>query len=226
MFKGSDSRKNLELTFGTFTEEIRNLEGKEVMLKNEAVKIKLYGLFDLCALNCIVGKQNHSASFPCAWTNVSKEHLQSENHTGNDHTEKDCKDVRFLSIQEYETNLTHHLVRQEGKSVSKSGKEAGSIIATNLCPLKDMSTYIPPLLNACCNGVGKRCVERTHQTCEKKDENERGNETVDVHHKKTQDKIIEMYDEVEDLEAQIPQSAVFCFHSPGTIGWISHHLGW
>ena len=111
-----------------------------MMLKNEAVKIKLYGLFDLCALNCIVGKQNHSASFPCAWTNVSKEHLQSENHTGNDHTEKDCKDVRFLSIQEYETNLTHHLVRQEGKSVSKSGKEAGSII-------------------------GKRCVERTHQTC-------------------------------------------------------------
>ena len=49
MFKGSDSRKNLELTFGTFTEEIRKLEGKEVMLKNEAVKIKLYGLFDLCA---------------------------------------------------------------------------------------------------------------------------------------------------------------------------------
>ena len=144
MFKGSDSRKNLELTFGTFTEEIRKLEGKEVMLKNEAVKIKLYGLFDLCALNCIVGKQNHSASFPCAWTNVSKEHLQSENHTGNDHTEKDCKDVRFLSIQEYETNLTHHLVRQEGKSVSKSGKEARSIIATNLCPLKDMSRYIPP----------------------------------------------------------------------------------
>ena len=78
---------------------------------------------------------------------VSKEHLQSENHTGNDHTEKDCKDVRFLSIQEYETNLTHHLVRQEGKSVSKSGKEAGSIIATNLCPLKDMSRYIPPLMH-------------------------------------------------------------------------------
>ena len=147
MFKGSDSRKNLELTFGTFTEDIRKLEGKEVMLKNEAVKIKLYGIFDLCALNCIVGKQNHSASFPCAWTNVSKEHLQSENHTGNDHTEKDCKDVRFLSIQEYETNLTHHLVRQEGKSVSKSGKEAGSIIATNLCPLKDMSRYIPPLMH-------------------------------------------------------------------------------
>ena len=42
MFKGSDSRKNLELTFGTF----RNLEGKEVMLKNEAVKIKLCPLQD------------------------------------------------------------------------------------------------------------------------------------------------------------------------------------
>ena len=72
MFKGSDSRKNLELTFGTYTEEIRNLEGKEVMLKNEAVNIKLYGLFKLCALNCIVGKQNHSASFPCAWTNATR----------------------------------------------------------------------------------------------------------------------------------------------------------
>ena len=27
LFKGSDSRKNLELTFGRFTEDIRNLEG-------------------------------------------------------------------------------------------------------------------------------------------------------------------------------------------------------
>ena len=34
MFKGSDSRKNLELTFGIFTEEIRNLEGKEVTISS------------------------------------------------------------------------------------------------------------------------------------------------------------------------------------------------
>ena len=78
IFKGSDSRKNLELTFGRFTEDIRNLEGREVVVKNEVLKIKLYGLFDLCALNSIIGKQNHSATFPCIWTNVSKEHLQMQ----------------------------------------------------------------------------------------------------------------------------------------------------
>ena len=48
VFKGSDSRKNLEITFGRFTEEIRNLEGKEIMIKDKVVKLKLYGLFDLC----------------------------------------------------------------------------------------------------------------------------------------------------------------------------------
>ena len=120
IFKGSDSRKNLELTFGRFTEDIRNLEGREVVVKNEVLKIKLYGLFDLCALNSIIGKQNHSATFPCAWTNVSKEHLKSSNHAGKSHTETECKDVKFLSVQNYETNLTHQLVRQKGKTVAKS----------------------------------------------------------------------------------------------------------
>ena len=147
IFKGSDSRKNLELTFGRFTEDIRNLEGREVVVKNEVLKIKLYGLFDLCALNSIIGKQNHSATFPCAWTNVSKEHLKSSNHAGKSHTETECKDVKFLSVQNYETNLTHQLVRQKGKTVAKNGKESGNIIATNLCPLKDMSRYVPPLMH-------------------------------------------------------------------------------
>ena len=101
IFKGSDSRKNLELTFGRFTEDIRNLEGREVVVKNEVLKIKLYGLFDLCALNSIIEKQNQSATFPCIWTNVSKEHLQSSNHAGKGHTETECKDVQFLSVQDW-----------------------------------------------------------------------------------------------------------------------------
>ena len=201
IFKGLDSRKNLELTFGRFTEDIRNLEGREVVIKNEVLKIKLYGLFDLCALNSIIGKQNHSATFPCAWTNVSKEHLKSSNHAGKSHTETECKDVKFLSVQNYETNLTHQLVRQKGKTVAKNGKESGNIIATNLCPLKDMSRYIPPLMHLIM-GLTNDLVKALVIHIKKCDESERGNGVVDAHHKKVQEKIIEMYEEIEDLEAQ------------------------
>ena len=80
LYKGSDARKNMEMTMGKSSEQIRNLEGKEVSINGEIVKIKMYALFDLCALNCLVGKQNHSSTYPCAWTSVSKDHLQ--NHSG------------------------------------------------------------------------------------------------------------------------------------------------
>ena len=72
LYEGSDSRQNLEITLGTYTKEIRNMEGKEITLGSEQVKIKLFSLFDLCALNVIIGKQNHSSTYPCAWTTVSK----------------------------------------------------------------------------------------------------------------------------------------------------------
>ena len=52
-----------------------------------------------------------------------------------------------MSVQDNETNLAHQLVRQKGKTVAKNGKESGNIIATNLCPLKDMSRYVPPLMH-------------------------------------------------------------------------------
>ena len=77
VFKVSDSRKNLEMTFGRFTKDIRNLEGKEVMIKEKVLNFKLYGLFDLCALKSIIGKQNHSATYPCAWTNVVQKWCRS-----------------------------------------------------------------------------------------------------------------------------------------------------
>ena len=47
LYEGSDSRQNLEITLGTYTKEIRNMEGKEITLGSEQVKIKLFGLFDL-----------------------------------------------------------------------------------------------------------------------------------------------------------------------------------
>ena len=59
LFEGSDARQNLEQTIGKFTEEIRNIEGKEVEVGNKKLKVKVFGLFDLSALNAIIGKQNH-----------------------------------------------------------------------------------------------------------------------------------------------------------------------
>ena len=97
LYEGSDCRANLEMTHGEFTEAVREMEGKDVLVNNVEVKIKLYGLFDLSALNTMVGKINQS-SYPCAWTNVSKQHLNSENHKKNCHILSNCKSIEFLTI--------------------------------------------------------------------------------------------------------------------------------
>ena len=52
----------LEMTLGEFTEYRREMENNAVLINNEKMIIKQFGLFDLAALNTIVGKQNHSAS--------------------------------------------------------------------------------------------------------------------------------------------------------------------
>ena len=147
LYEGSDARQNLENTLGKYTEEIRSMEGKEVSIGGKIVKLKLHALFDLSALNSIVGKQNHSSTFPCAWTNVSKDHLSSEFHKGKPHISSECSDIRFLNQQDYETNLTHHFVRQEGKKSTKNVKETGSVVASNILPLKNIFRYVPPLMH-------------------------------------------------------------------------------
>ena len=58
LFEGSDCQANLEMTLGKFIESVRQMEGKSVVFNNVEIKIKLYGLFDLAALNKIVGKQS------------------------------------------------------------------------------------------------------------------------------------------------------------------------
>ena len=56
IYEGSDCRQNMEVTMGTFSQQIRNLEGKVIILNEKVIKIKVFGLFDLCALNCLLGK--------------------------------------------------------------------------------------------------------------------------------------------------------------------------
>lgn len=95
LFEGSDCRKNMEMTIGEFRNVFEQMDGAKIDINGEEVTIKQYGLFDLCALNCLIGKQNHSATYPCAWTNVTKDHLNSENHSGIPHTSNNCKNIIF-----------------------------------------------------------------------------------------------------------------------------------
>ena len=139
LFEGSDCRKNMEITMGDFTEAYRNLIDQKVQINKSDVIIKTYSLFDLSALNCLIGKQNHSATFPCAWTNVSKDHLSSNIHSCMEHTMKMCTDIKFLNIyNDYEVNIAKHVVNSKGKNMTKTGKEFGSIISNNLVPMKDI----------------------------------------------------------------------------------------
>ena len=201
LYEGSDSRQNLELTLGKYTEAIRDMEGKAITIGDIVVKIKLHALFDLSALNSIIGKQNHSSTYPCAWTTVSKDHLDSKFHAGKPHSEGDCKDIRFLTERDFETNLTHHIVRQEGKKSSKNVKETGSVVSSNLFPLKDVFRYIPPLMHIVM-GLTNDMLKELKKEAIKCDDKDQKNEHYDSHHKKMQEKLIEMYDELEDLEAQ------------------------
>ena len=148
LYEGSDNRKNMEMTMGNYTEDIKNMEGKQILINGKSIKLKLFCLFDLCALNNIIGKQNHSSRFPCAWTNVTKDHLHTDNHNQIAHTKDTCKDIRFLDMKaDYETNFTHHAVKKGDKNMAKSGKDFGSIVGTNLFPLANVFRYIPPLMH-------------------------------------------------------------------------------
>jgi hypothetical protein len=99
-----------------------------VLINNVDVEVKQFGL-DLAALNTIVGKQNHSASFPCAWTNISQDHLNSENHKGKHHTSDNCNSITFLTKNDYETMITHHAVNTGNKEMAKFLKASWQIIS-------------------------------------------------------------------------------------------------
>ena len=78
MFDGTDNRENMQKTLGQLTQQIQLLDGLEIKISDATeVQLKLYCLLDLCALNNILGKQNHSATYPDAWTDVTKVHLNN-----------------------------------------------------------------------------------------------------------------------------------------------------
>ena len=108
IYEGTDLRPNLEVVLSNFTQQFRDMENSIIEIDGEKLIIKQYGIFDLCALNCLMGKQNHSSTFFDAWTNVRLDHIQ--NHEGKQHIPSKCTDIKFLNLSEYDKNITHHSV--------------------------------------------------------------------------------------------------------------------
>ena len=199
LYEGSDNRKNLEMTLGVYTETIRSMEGDTLAINDENVKLTLYGLFDLAALNTIIGKQNHSSTYPCAWTNVSKDHLKSENHKHKYHTENDCDEVEFLSLEDYANFLTKHAFKTKKTELAKTGKHFGSVVAHNLMPFENILRYIPPLMHIImgeANNILKELKQATIDA-DNSSPNVQGNSQC----QKVQEELKQMYDEKETLEA-------------------------
>ena len=108
LYKGTDSRENLEVTLGKLTPQFKQLEGQIIVVDGRRLKIHQYALFDLSALNTILGKQNHSSTFFDAWTDCRLTHIR--NHNGDTHTPEVCTDIQFLSLENFDKFYTHHSV--------------------------------------------------------------------------------------------------------------------
>ena len=148
MYEGTDNRENLQKTLGQLTQDIRSLEGSTIKVHDKEYIIKLYCLFDLCALNSVLGKQNHSATFPDAWTDVSKDHLSLKSHNGTPHTPETCSGIRFMNLEDLASNYTQHTVKAgQPSGLNKTGRDFGSVIHHNLLPIEDLFRCIPPLLH-------------------------------------------------------------------------------
>ena len=167
IYEGTDSRRNLEICLGGLTEQIRNLDKSELNIDGKTLKIKLYALFDLCALNNVVGKQNHSSTYFCAWTSTTLEHIR--NHKNVEHTESNCKEIDFLTVEDYVKNITHHSV---GTLPERgSAKLFGSTVAENIIPLPNIFRYIVPLMH-CIMGLANQTYNELNRFARELDEKE------------------------------------------------------
>ena len=143
IYEGTDVRANLELTLGYLTDQFSDIENSQISVEGKMLNVVQFGVFDLCALNAIIGKQNHSATYFDAWTNVSLNHIQ--NHNGKHHTPSNCPDISFLSLSDFDTNITLHTVKTG--AARASGRLFGSVVGQNLLPLENIFRYIPPLMH-------------------------------------------------------------------------------
>ena len=176
MFEGTDNRENLQKTLGQLTQQIQLLDGLKIKISDTTeVQIKHYCLLDLCALNNILGKQNHSATYPDAWADVTKVHLTYESHKDTPHTPMTFKNVNFEDLEYLERLFTNHAVNTGKTSgMNKTGKEFGSVIHQNLVPLTNIFRFVPPLLHIVTGPVNNVFTELKNEVIAL-DKKEKGN---------------------------------------------------
>ena len=187
-------RENLEVTLGRLSKQISDLEGDTVVVDGKTLKLKQFGVFDLCALNTILGKQNHSATYFDAWTDCTLKHIR--NHSGHIHTTSSCKDIKFLSLKDIETNLTNHSLNSMPQR--KTGNQYGNVIGENLLPLENIFRYIPPLMHIIM-GLGNDVLKELKRVVIELDENESESQNI---LSEIDDNIKNLYDEKEELETR------------------------
>ena len=199
IFEGTDVRANLEVTLGRLTKQIKDLEGAIINMEGKKLKLKQFGVFDLCALNTILGKQNHSATFFDAWTDCTLEHIR--NHSGSTHTTSTCKNIQFQSLGDLEKHLTNHSL--DNIPQRKTGNRHGNVIGENLLPLDNIFCYIPPLMHIIM-GLGNDVINELKRVVRDLDDKE---SEVQAVHKTIDEKLQKLHEEREALETKHKNNA-------------------
>ena len=203
IFEGTDVRANLEVTLGRLTKQIKELEGATINIEGKELKLEQFGVFDLCALNTILGKQNHSATFFDAWTDCTLEHLR--NHSGRIHSSETCKEIKFLTLEDLEHHLTNHSLNSLPQR--KTGRHHGNVIGENLIPLNNIFRYVPPLMHIIM-GLGNDVINELKREVNELDEVEAESGLQKSHMNDIQVKLKKLYDEQEILQTQHSNNAL------------------
>ena len=174
IYEGTYVRSNLEVTLGRLTRQFIELEGATILVDGKTLKITQFGVFDLCALNCIIGKQNHSSTYFGAWTNCTTQHIRT--HSGKIHTPSACgKNISFLSLKDIENHLTHHSL--DSLPQRKTGNLHGNVVGENLLQLKNIFRYIPSLMHIIM-GLGNDVLNELKKTVINLDNDESDNDVI------------------------------------------------
>ena len=200
IFEGSDVRANLEVTLGRLSKQIKELEGETINVEGKALKLKQFGVFDLCALNTILGKQNHSATYFDAWTDCTLDHIRK--HSGHKHTTSTCKDIKFLSLDAIDNYLTHHSLNSLPQR--KTGNLYGNVIGENLLPLNNIFRYIPPLMHIIM-GLGNDVLNELKRIVIELDEAEAETQNIS---RNIEGNLKKLYEEREALETRHANNAL------------------
>ena len=200
IYEGSDVRDNLEVTLGRLSKQIKDLEGETINVDGKLLKLKQFGVFDLCALNTILGKQNHSSTYFDAWTDCTLKHIR--NHSGRKHTTSSCKDIKFLTLAQIEKYLTHHSLKNMPQR--KTGNLFGNVIGENLLPLDNIFRYIPPLMHIIM-GLGNDVLNELKRVVIELDEKEAETQNI---HENIERHLKILYEEKESLETRHANNAL------------------